>query len=155
LRLDQAPDKGSGVSLASCVFARDGIERTAPVHCIATDLRLAGYGSASQTGGRACHRGRPTVDRASADRGSFGVRSSWIGEYCDAVSIAIVPREVSVGDPMKRRSANGNSRSGGLPLVDRFDERDLYTGLRSMVVRDRCANSGQSPAVWRTDLTEP
>ena len=47
LRLDPAPDKGSGVSLASGVFARDGIERTAPVHCIATDPRLGGYGAAS------------------------------------------------------------------------------------------------------------
>jgi hypothetical protein len=35
LRLGPAPDKGSGVSLASGVFARDGIERSAPVHCIA------------------------------------------------------------------------------------------------------------------------
>ena len=40
LRLDQAPDNGSGVSLASGVFARDGVKRTAPVHCIATDPRL-------------------------------------------------------------------------------------------------------------------
>ena len=119
MRLDPAPDKGSGVSLASGVFARDGIERTAPVHCIATDPRLAGYAApASQTGGRACRRGRPTADRASAERhfnlhlcpgalqrprlgldaagqnlpeeGSFGVCSSWIGEYCDALSMAIV-----------------------------------------------------------------
>jgi hypothetical protein len=28
---------------------------------------------------------------------------------------------------------------GGLPLVGQFDERDLYTGLRSMAVRYRCA----------------
>jgi hypothetical protein len=45
LPLDQAPDNGSGVSLASGVFARDDIERTAPVHCTATDPRLAGYGA--------------------------------------------------------------------------------------------------------------
>jgi hypothetical protein len=37
LRLNQAPDNG-GV-----VFARDGIERMAPVHCIVTAPRLAGY----------------------------------------------------------------------------------------------------------------
>jgi hypothetical protein len=47
LRLNQAPDNGSGVSLASGVFARDGIERTAPAHCIVTNPRLAGYGAAS------------------------------------------------------------------------------------------------------------
>jgi len=29
-------------------------------------------------------------------------------------------------------------------LVDRFDERDLYTGLRS-AVRDRCAITGRTP----------
>lgn len=53
-------DNGSGVWLVSGVFARDGIERTAPVHCTATDPRLAGYGApASQTGGRACRRGLP------------------------------------------------------------------------------------------------
>jgi hypothetical protein len=75
LRLDQ----GSVASLASGVFARDGIERTAPVHCIATDPRLAGYGApASRTGRRARRRSRPTADRASAEKGSFGVRSSWI-----------------------------------------------------------------------------
>ena len=43
---------------------------------------------------------------------------------------------------MKRRRTDGNSRSGRLPLVDQFDERDLYTGLRSIAVRYRCAMSG-------------
>jgi hypothetical protein len=41
---------------------------------------------------------------------------------------------------MKPRSPDGNSRSGGLLLVDRFDQRDLYTGLRSMAVPSRFAN---------------
>jgi len=85
LRLDPAPD-GLGLSLANGMFACDGITRAAPVHCIATDPRLTGYGApASQTGGRACRRGHPGADRASAERGPFGVRSSWIGEYCDAL----------------------------------------------------------------------
>ncbi len=44
LRLDLALD-GSGVSLVSGVFARDEIERTAPVHCMVTDTRLVGYGA--------------------------------------------------------------------------------------------------------------
>ena len=34
---------------------------------------------------------------------------------------------------------NGNSRSGGLPLVDQFDERDPLHGIAVMAVRDRCA----------------
>ena len=44
----------------------------------------------------------------------------------------------------------GTPASGGLPLVDQFDERDLYTGLRSMAVRDRCAKSGLSRKTLRT-----
>ena len=36
--------------LVSGVFARDGIERAAPIHCMVTDPRLAGNGAlASQT----------------------------------------------------------------------------------------------------------
>ena len=43
MRVDQAPDKGSGVSLAGGLFARDRIERTAPIHCMVSDPRRAGY----------------------------------------------------------------------------------------------------------------
>jgi hypothetical protein len=42
LRLDPVPDNGSGVSLASGVFARDGVQRTATIHCMIADPRLAG-----------------------------------------------------------------------------------------------------------------
>jgi hypothetical protein len=108
LGLDQAPDKGSGLSLASGVFACDGIERTAPVHCIATDPRLAGYGApASQTvagNAAAAVPRRTSVRRERVIRGAF----SWIGEYCDARSMATVRGRLSVGDPMKRRSTDGN-----------------------------------------------
>ena len=44
---------------------------------------------------------------------------------------------------MKRRSTELPPRADSR-LVDRFNERDLYTGLRSMAVRDRCARSGHS-----------
>jgi hypothetical protein len=47
----------------------------------------------------------------------------------------------------------GTPAPGGLPLVDQFDERDLYTGLRSMAVRDRCANTSRSPTTCRTGHT--
>ena len=43
-------------------------------------------------------------------------------------------------------------RSGGLPLVDRFEERDLYTGLRSMPVSDRCTRSRLSVTLIAAEL---